>query len=162
IQQVRTKAANAFGGLIYISVPERSEAGDFVATIAGGVPAPRYVLGKTDLGEWRNSIRHRPAPWAEIESRKIVLTVPSPLIRGLNDPDALMAMWDKVSDLECDLAGRPRERERAERLVPDRQTFMDQEGARLHSGYPIVSHMPSAVVMVDHEALLKAEIGGEN
>jgi len=162
VRQVRTEAANAFGGLIYLSVPRKSGVGDFVATIAGGVPAPRYVLGKTDLTEWRNSIRNRPAPWAEIESRKIVLTVPSSLIRGLNDPDALMQTWDRISDLECDFAGHPHERERAERLVPDLQIEGEEEGGALHAGYPITSHMPSGTVMVDREALLKGEIGGAN
>ena len=96
IRSTEVRAASAFGRGIYIDVPKDSGAGDFDVTIYGGVPAPRYIDGKTGLSEWRSSIRDLPAPWGEIESDKIVLSVPSRLVRDLDDPAALMRIWDDV------------------------------------------------------------------
>jgi hypothetical protein len=121
IRSAEVRAASAFGGAIYLDVPPTSGAGDFEVTISGAVAAPRFVLGKTDLVEWRSTIRTLPAPWAEIESDKIALSVPSRFVRELDDPEALMRTWDEMSDLVRNLAGLPKEPRRAERLVPDVQ-----------------------------------------
>jgi len=148
IRQKEVHAANALGGTIYISVPYNSGLDDFVATIAGGVPAPRFVLSETDLSEWRTSIRKRPAPWAELESDKIVLTMQSSYVRELDDPVAVMEMWNRISDLESDLAGHPHWRARAERLVPDIQIEGEDGGAGAHSGYPNMGHIRWARAML--------------
>jgi hypothetical protein len=150
-----TRAANAFGGPICIDVPKGIQADDFVATIAGGVPAPRYVDGKTDTSEWRALIRRRPAPWAEIESEKIILTVPSTFVRDLDDPAALMEVWNKISDLVSELAGIPNARARAERFVPDVQIG----GGVLHAGYPIMMYLAKASTVVSRDEMLKGRIG---
>jgi len=155
VRSTETRSANAFGGPIYIAVPPDNRAGDFVATISGGVPAPRYVDGQTNLNEWRSTIRHHPAPWAEIESDKIALTVPSSVVRDLDDPGALMQVWNRISDLISELAGIPNSRTRAERLVPDVQISLGV----LHSGYPIMMYLPKAHTLVSREELLKGRIG---
>ncbi|MCX5675200.1 MAG: M60 family metallopeptidase, partial [Planctomycetota bacterium] len=77
IDGATTRAAGAFGGLIYVEVRGGSgQGGDAAVTIAGAVEAPHYVLGKTGAGEWRDKIRLRPAPWAELETGKVILTLP--------------------------------------------------------------------------------------
>ncbi len=159
-RSTQLRAASAFGGAIYIGVPERANAGDFDVTISGGVPAPHYIDGKTAPDEWRTMQRNLPAPWAEIESDKVILSVPSRLARDLDDPAALMAVWNTIIDLVSDLAAVPRARPRAERLVPDVQISF----ATLHSGYPIMMYLPKAQTLVSREELLRgrAEFGNHN
>ena len=155
IRSTEVRAASAFGGGIYIDVPKDSGAGDFDVTISGGVPAPRYIDGKTGLSEWRSSIRDLPAPWAEIESDKIVLSVPSRLVRDLDDPAALMRIWNEMSDLICELAGIPKWRQRPERLVADVQISAGVD----HSGYPIMMHLPKAPALISREEILRGRTG---
>jgi hypothetical protein len=156
IKSTTIRAASAFGGGIYIAAPRGSRAGDFDVAISGAVPAPRYIDGKTTLSEWRSSIRNLPAPWAEIESDKIILTVPSSFVRGLDDPAALMSVWNQISDLISEFATIPKSRPRPERLVPDVQIT---GGFVLHSGYPIMMHLSKAQTILSREEILKGRIG---
>ncbi len=155
IRSTEVRAASAFGGPIYIDVPKDGGEGDFEITISGGVPAPRYIHGKTGLSEWRSSIRNLPAPWAEIESDKIILSVPSRFVRDLDDPAALMSVWNEMSDLVCELAGIPKSRLRPERLVTDVQI----SGGVDHSGYPIMMHLPKALALISREEILRGRSG---
>ena len=161
-----TRAGTAFGGLIYIDVP-RAEAlgGRSVATYGGygwigeqagavtgsvavrvenAVPAPLFVRGKTSAEQWRAE-RDLPAPWGELATDKLILTVPRETLAGLEDPESLMAFWDRVMDASADLAGWPRERTSPERIVADRQI----SAGHMHSGYPIMCHLPQARDLVD-------------
>lgn len=137
LNKASIKIANAFGGLIYIEVPGNAAAKDIPVTIAGGVNAPYFVLGETKLDDWRNTIRNYPAPWAELETDKVIFSVPSSALRLLDDPEALMKYWDRVLDGVADLATIPRERKRPERIVPD----LEISAGYMHSGYPIMTHM---------------------
>jgi hypothetical protein len=135
--------ASAFGGLIYVTVPRGSSVGPVPVAIEGAVRAPCYVHGTTTNAEWL-AIRNHPAPWAELISRNMILTVPSAGIRTLNDPAAVMSLWDKAMDAAADLASIPRERERAERFVFD----CDISAGYMHAGYPLmgpVGEVPTVV-----------------
>jgi len=156
INSVNTPAANAFGGLVYIVVPKKCNLGTIKVTIAGAVEAPYFVRGKTDLNAWRNTIRKRPAPWAELATDKIIITTQSSYVRELDDPEALMEVWDRVLDACADLATIPHERESPERIVLDRQI----SAGSLHAGYPIMGHLRwSADALVSRDALLKGNWG---
>ncbi|MGV3757237.1 MAG: M60 family metallopeptidase [Verrucomicrobiota bacterium] len=137
LTKTNTAIASAFGGLIYIEIPGNAAAKDLNVTIAGGVNAPRYILGQTKLADWRETIRLHPAPWAELETTKLILSVPASAIRTLDDPEALMKHWDQVMDGVADLATIPRDRKRPERIVPDVQI----SAGYMHSGYPIMTHL---------------------
>jgi len=152
ITAAQSVAANPFGGLIYVEVPESAAAlGAFEVTIAGAVAAPRFVLGKTSVTDWKTRLRNLPAPWAELETGKIILSVPSEKIRQLDDPDALLAFWDRVLDADADLAAIPRDRARPERIVPDVQI----SAGYMHSGYPIMTWLDKAVEHSLSTALMK-------
>ena len=150
----RTTIASAFGGLLYIEMPNpndpflnvrKGDVENLVASytapapewksigIGGVVRAPRYVRGKTSMRKWRDSIRRFPAPWAELESDKVVFTVPSSMIRNLNEPNRVLAKWDEVMDAMADLSGRPRQRPVAMRFMLDAHVNF---GAAF-AGYPI-------------------------
>jgi hypothetical protein len=119
--QTETKAANAFGGLVYIETPYDLKIGKITITIEGAVRAPYYVLGKTDAEKWRQKIRNHSAPWGELAGRKLILTLPSKVLRTVDDPEDLMKFWDSVMDRYAELLGRDQQRRRLERFVPDIQ-----------------------------------------
>jgi hypothetical protein len=115
-----THHASAFGGLVYVVVPRDGGVGVVEVEVRGAVEAPRFALGETSAEGWRR-IRERPAPWAEVGTSKVVITVPSEHVRSLEDPEALLRWWDRVMDGCADLAAIPRERRRPERYVADVQ-----------------------------------------
>jgi hypothetical protein len=151
INSPATKAANAFGGLVYIDVPANCPLGTIDVTIKGAVEAPRFILGVTTPQEWRETIRKRPAPWAELETGKVILTVPSKEARKLGNPVALMEFWVSVMDACDTLLARPLgQRSRPERYVADVQI----SNGYMHAGYPIMTHLDAAEFGTDLSKLL--------
>ncbi len=142
-------AANQFGGSIYIDVPQNVDLRPISIKIEGAVLAPHFILGQTRLEDWRSEIRNRPAPWAELETRKIVLSVPSAVIRDLDDPRSLMEFWDGVMDAQAALAMIPTKRARPGRMVADIQI----SAGYMHAGYPIMMQLRSAKVLTNLEQL---------
>ncbi|MGD8239789.1 MAG: M60 family metallopeptidase, partial [Armatimonadota bacterium] len=153
IDAADTSPACAFGGSVYIEVPRGSDLGTIPVTISGAVEAPYYVLGETDPQDWRDTIRKHPAPWAEMATEKVVLSVQSGDIRNLDDPESLMRTWEHVMDACADLIARPRERQSPERYVADAQI----SAGYLHAGYPIMAQLSHSPKLVDNEYLLNAE-----
>jgi len=141
IKTPASTAANPFGGLIYIEVPDKLTAAKVNVVISGGVESPRFVLGETKLMEWKMRLRMAPAPWAELETKKVILSIPSEKIRQLDDPEALLKFWDQILDAEADLATIPHDRKRPERIVPD----VEISAGYMHSGYPIMTQMDKSV-----------------
>lgn len=139
--------ASPFGGLVYVVV-DRPSQGSLQVTVEGGVPAPFFESGRTAPEAWALA-REAPAPWGELASGKLVLSVPSEVLRTLDDPQALLDLWDRILDGCADLAGRPRARERAERIVAD----VAISAGYMHSGYPIMTHLDAAPRMVDARLL---------
>ncbi len=156
VDSPQTLAANAFGGLIYIVVPRRCELGKIKVKIAGAVEAPYYVLGQTDSAEWREKIRNLPAPWAEFATDKVIITVPSTVAHDLDDPEAVMGFWQRVLDASAELAARPLKRRRPERYVADKQI----SAGYMHAGYPLMTHLDVADLMLDKKRLEFDEHGG--
>ena len=138
-------AMNPFGGLVYIEVPRDVALGSIEVKIENGVAAPHFILGTTTLDAWRSEIRTLPAPWAELETDKLILSVPSSVVRELDDPESLMKFWDEVMDAQATLAAIPVDRVRPERIVADIQI----SAGYMHAGYPIMIFLPSARVLVD-------------
>ena len=167
ITQQETTLANAFGGLIYIDVPRDKRLGGLnVPTyggygwldenrdnvqgqarvhIAGAVAAPLFVLGKTKPSEWQQQLAQCKAPWGELQCDRVVLTVRSSGLQNVTDPAALLQFWGKVIDTEAALNGWPRQPDSPERIVLDRET----SAGWMHSGYPIMAHLPSERELLD-------------
>ncbi|MCH8979949.1 MAG: hypothetical protein IH945_12015, partial [Armatimonadetes bacterium] len=136
ITEAETKARSEFGGLVYIVLPNGANFRDFQVNIAGAVRAPRFVLGETSLKHWLEAERDLPAPWAELQSDRIILTVPADVARKLDDPDQLMEHWDRVLATYAELSMRPLGK-RPQRMVCDVQI----SAGYMHSGYPIMMHL---------------------
>jgi len=150
ITTTETKAANAFGGLVYIEAPFDLKAGKVGVTITGAVAAPYYVLGKTDSEKWHRSIRNNPAPWGELQGRKVILTLPAKVLRTVDEPEELMKFWDGIMDKYAELLGREKQRRRIERFVSDVQI----SAGYMHSGYPLMTMLDITTTMVDKERII--------
>lgn len=161
ISTVTTRAANPFGGIVYIECPDLSgeprskDAPVIEATISGAVEAPFFVLGKTDPKKWMETIRAAPGPWAELATDKVILTVPRAVVLDLDYPATLLEFWNQVLDGAADLAGIPHERVRPERYVAD----IDISAGYMHAGYPIMTHLDATADMVNHTKMNEAPWG---
>lgn len=152
IKEAKTTVANPFGGAIFVVVPHNAAQSGLETIdveISGAVEAPLFVRDETPLDEWRDKIRNAPAPWAELQGKNIVLSVPSSVIRDLNDPQALMETWDEILDLIAEFSSTPKDRVRPERMCCDRQI----SAGYMHSGYPAMTGMDVERVFVDRERL---------
>lgn len=141
------RVASAFGGLVYIETTGAST-GQLTVTVAGVVEAPRFVLGVTTNEDWLK-IREAPGPWGELESGKVIVSVPSGHLRTLDDPAPVLRQWDRISDAHATLATIPIQPRRPHRFVADIQI----SAGYMHSGYPIMTHLDAAEDMVRVERL---------
>ena len=151
IAETRHIIASAFGGLVYIEIPKAAndERSQFEIQITNVIEAPYFKLNETSLEDWQQTIRNHPATWAEVASDKVVITVPSKVVRNLDRPDELMQFWDQVMDACADLAAIPHERTRPERYVTDMQI----SAGYMHAGYPIMTGLDVIETIVDREKL---------
>ncbi len=148
-----TTFASPFGGLVYVVVPDpvKADVHTVNVTVGGACKAAWFKVGRDSRAEWEN-IKTAPAPYGEIESNKIILTVPREQLLALADPIALMKYWDDVADLDAKLTAIPATRRYAERLVSDDQLC----AGWMHAGYPIMIPNVTAKEIVNLE-LLKAK-----
>jgi len=153
LNKTTTTLASPFGGPVYIVVPRNCKAGRIEITINGAVDMPHFVLGTTTLAEWKSRIRVLPAPWGELETSRVILTLPSRVLCDLDDPETLMQFWDRILDAHATLATIPLKRERPERMVADVQI----SAGYMHSGYPIMTHLDVDQAFVDVDALSRGE-----
>ncbi len=78
-----TTAVTPWGGPVYFEALDRAR--PISLNVTGAVAAPHFVLGDAESeAAWKVS-RFAPAPWAEIEGRNMVLSVPSAIVRELGD-----------------------------------------------------------------------------
>jgi hypothetical protein len=154
IDRAEMTIANAYGGLVMLECDE-GLTGSIDLQVAGVVEAPLFELGVTSPEVWREHIRNRKAPWAELVSDKIALTVPSERVRGLDDPTELLQFWNSLADAAADLSARSRDRKRAERYVAD----IEISAGYMHAGYPIMTHLDAAKDMVDLTRMKQAPWG---
>ena len=151
IQDPETRIANPFGGLVYIVVPRDIGSlglGIVEFKISGAVAAPYFVRDETSLDTWQ-TLRNNPAPWAELQGKNVIVTVPSTAVRELENPQYLMETWDEILALEAEFASGPYVRERPERITCDREI----SAGYMHSGYPVMTHMDVEKALVDADRL---------
>ena len=149
-----TRAANAFGGPVYIEVPSDCPLGEVKIKIENAVAAPLFELGKTDLKTWQEQTRTHPAPWAELVGTRLAISLPSENIRTLDDPTAVLQFWDRVVAAEDELSGQTN-RTSPERFVLDRQI----SAGYMHSGYPIMAWLDQADKVANLESLKQGNWG---
>ncbi|MHC4249817.1 MAG: M60 family peptidase N-terminal accessory domain-containing protein, partial [Planctomycetota bacterium] len=111
IVSTETKVANPLGGGIYIEVPYLADAADVVdVTVVGAVRSPYFSakpFHRTTLDEWRNVERKHKAPWADFQSEKFMMNLPTNWIYKLDDPVTLLRDYDTAMDAAQYLFGLP-------------------------------------------------------
>ncbi|KAL7849582.1 hypothetical protein SRHO_G00212050 [Serrasalmus rhombeus] len=147
---------NLWGGLIYLIAPPRSTVSEMEVVVQTAVKAPYYKSGETSVSDWVTEIHKAPAPWAELEFENLIITLPSDLIRHLDRPDEVAALWDSIMRSVADLAAKPAKFTRKERFVADVQI----SAGFMHSGYPIMMHSTSAPDLVNPYAAGKSDFWG--
>jgi hypothetical protein len=152
IKQTRSIAASALGGLVYVDVPESAPASKVAIAIQGVVEAPYYELDVTTAHEWKTKNRLRAGPWAELAGRTVIFSVPSSLVRDLDDPRSVLALWDRIVEAQDQAVSLPRRR-RPERIVADVQI----SAGYMHSGYPIMIPIDDSIKVALDERRLRAE-----
>ena len=139
ITSPETKVAGPLGGGIYIEVPYQADAGVVEVTIRNAVRSPYFSMKPfhtTSLEEWKTVERNRQAPWADFQTEKFMMQVPTSWIRKLDDPVTLMQNWDTAMDTINDLMGFPRLRGK-ETMYPQVDVIL-RSGAYA-PGYPSVN-----------------------
>ena len=139
ITSPETKVASPLGGGIYIEAPYQADAGVVEVTIRNAVRSPYFSMKPfhtTSLGEWKTVERNRQAPWADFQTEKFMMQVPTSWIRKLDDPVTLMRNWDTAMDTINDLMGFPRLRGK-ETMYPQVDVIL-RSGA-YSPGYPSVN-----------------------
>ncbi|XP_074858687.1 TRPM8 channel-associated factor 2 isoform X2 [Carettochelys insculpta] len=145
-----------WGGLIYIIVPEGSRLGKVPITVEGAVQVPYFRLGETCKYQWLTCIRHYPAPWAELATENIILTVPADSIRHIENPEPLLTLWEQIMLAIANLAAAPVKFPRPERIVTDVQI----SAGWMHAGYPIMAHLDSVKELVNVEHMRATGLWG--
>ncbi|MCM3492510.1 M60 family metallopeptidase [Paenibacillus lactis] len=159
----RNQVNSPYGGLIYL-IPLKSKPGVKVkVSISGAVEAPRFVLGETTAEQWE-AIRNLPpsVPFAELQGKRIVLTVPSELIRDVSNPEELMQTWDEIYDSYDELVGL-----HSERAMPHTAHKMNRRyvadvqisSGAMHAGYPIMLPFSYAPNLLDIDYLRSSAWG---
>ncbi|XP_067325447.1 TRPM8 channel-associated factor homolog [Anolis sagrei] len=148
VKSPRVEVSSLWGGLLYIIVPEKSSMGFMYVTIEGATMAPYFKHGETSIRAWQNTIRHYPAPWAELETENIILTLPSDDACKIDDPETLLTTWAQMMNAVTELAFFPPVFPRPERIVTDVQI----SAGWMHSGYPVMSNVGGMEEIVDMEA----------
>ena len=140
ITSATTEIANPFGGGIYINTPYLADAGLVDVQIKNAVPAPFFSAtahNKTTLADWLATQRNNPAPWADFESDKFMMQVPTSFIYKYDKPDALMTDWDARLDTVSKLTGRPLVRNNTILYIqPDTDIMFSGFGI----GYPAINN----------------------
>ncbi|WFB37742.1 M60 family metallopeptidase [Kiritimatiellota bacterium B12222] len=108
ITQRDTWVTHPLGGGIYIEVPYLASAGLVTLHVKNAVRAPFFsarTFSPTRLEDWQTRERLHPAPWADFESDKFMMQVPTNWIYAFDDPVSLMQDWDKAIDAVTSLFG---------------------------------------------------------
>ncbi|XP_026577756.1 TRPM8 channel-associated factor 2 [Pseudonaja textilis] len=145
VQREKMEISSLWGGLLYIIAPENSSLGYFSVTIEGATQAPYFKHGETSIQDWQDTIRHYPAPWAELETENIILTLPSDAVRSHDGITFLLQTWDQMMRAISHLAAIPPVFPRPERIVADVQI----SAGWMHAGYPIMSDVGAVPSIID-------------
>lgn len=113
IDSTTIEIASPLGGNLYIDVPFEADAGVVDVQFQNIVRSPFFSMQDhhtTTVQEWQNTERNHLAPFADFQSEKYAMVVPTGWVYALDDPKTLMENWDKAMDVTNDLMGFDRDR----------------------------------------------------
>ena len=134
--------SSPLSGLVYL-MSDDTGTDSFEIALTGVVKAPWFKLGRDSLEQWQSEIRYYPAPWAELEGEHTKLTLPSAMIRDLDDPVSVVLAYDEVIKTSNALVGLSPDADEMVDTAPDLPfhfvlDIQPSTRTRSHAGYPIV------------------------
>ncbi len=136
ITSTTTKFANPMGGNVYIEVPYLANAGLVQVQFKNTIRAPFYSqrhFHKMSPTAWAVEKTH-PGPFADMESERSMLSIPSKWVRGDYDVVAVLKEEDDMADSMSQFMGKPEIRNKT---VTFRQVDVDFRSAAFAPGYPM-------------------------
>ena len=142
ITSITTHVANPLGGALYILVPYLADEGLVEVQISGGVVLSP-LFQRTSFNQMSNAdwaIRRLvPGPWADFETDKFMLTVPSSWVYRYEDPVELMRQYDLSMDGVSEMLGFPPKKRN--RKVLYLAVDVQQTHSTYGIGYPQVNNI---------------------
>jgi hypothetical protein len=136
IEERDTLIAHPLGGNIYIEVPYEADAGVVKIAFKNVVRAPFFSarsFDKTTLAQWNKTERNHPGAWADFESDKFMMQIPTAWLDQVDNPITLMEDFDKAMDAISELFGHPVLRSKT---VLYTQPDVNMRGSANFPGYP--------------------------
>ena len=144
LDETEIEVANPFGGGVYVEVPYLADEGVQRLEFVNVVRSPFFSLqphNTTSLTEWQNEERSFGAPWADFQTEKFMIQVPTSWIYNVDDPKAVLEAWDTSMDAVSDLMGFPRVRGKELLYL---QVDVMIKGPAYSIGYPQINQTYSA------------------
>lgn len=104
ITKKRQEIGHVLGGVLWFQWGGGSR--PMEVEVSGCVQMPWFRLGIDTDEEWAATISKYPAPWAEIQTKTIILTVESKLVRNIKHMTALAQWWGKAASIMLRVSGR--------------------------------------------------------
>lgn len=103
IEKKREEIGHVLGGVLWFKWSGGKRPMD--VEVSGCVQMPWFRLGIDTDQDWVETISKYPAPWAEIQTKTVILTVPSEDVRHITRMEALAQWWGKAAALMLRLSG---------------------------------------------------------
>ena len=103
IEKKREEIGHVLGGVLWFRWSGGKRPMD--VEVSGCVQMPWFRLGIDTDQDWVETISKYPAPWAEIQTKTVILTVPSEDVRHITRMEALAQWWGKAAALMLRLSG---------------------------------------------------------
>lgn len=105
IKKKKEEIGHVLGGVLWFQWNGGSR--PMEVEVSGCVQMPWFRLGIDSNEDWVNTISKYPAPWAEIQTKLITLTVESKHVRHIKNMEALAQWWGKAAAIVLRVAGHP-------------------------------------------------------
>ena len=103
ITKKRQEIGHVLGGVLWFKWSGGRRPMD--VEVSGCVQMPWFRLGLDTNEEWVSTISKYPAPWAEVQTKTVILTVPSEDVRYITDMQALAQWWGKAASIMLRVSG---------------------------------------------------------
>ena len=139
LDQEVVQIASPHGGGLYIQVPDGSNVGLVEITAENVLNLPTYSTLKidglnSDMKIFQEDIENSEVPWFEIISQNFNMTYPLQYAESYKDPTTMINFMNAAFQEISLMAGRPKNKVRAEWLVVDAQ--IPACGTAMGAGYP--------------------------
>ena len=104
IKKKREEIGHVLGGVLWLQWSGGSR--PMEVEVSGCVQMPWFRLGIDSNKDWIETISKYPAPWAELQTKTIILTVESKYVRNVKNMEALAQWWGKAACIMLRVSGR--------------------------------------------------------